>query len=272
MEPGMLSINQSFNQSIRVKSIRASLTIFGSGMDSGIGLFNAPTAYPGSGLGTRKIPVDKYLATPRSSFTIPHVMTIDYKKASQLCNANEFLLVQASRPNHLAGLDLPEVVRRVNRVRGLLDKWRDQVIQQERNSGKGSQANRLERTVAKRDLFAEVLRRFESRAMALEKKAAVPKVAATTKPRPVPSKPAKAKPAAKLAAKSPAKPVPAPKAVVKKTVPAPAEPAPVTSRTERSNSRARVTKHRVAQSGLTSRVRGHVSASGKRNQARRNKR
>jgi hypothetical protein len=191
-------------------------------------------------------------------------MTIDYKKASQICNANEFLLVQSSRPNHLAGLDLPEVKRRTGRVRTLADKWRERVIEQERSASGKLKPGVGERTVAKRDLFDEVLRRFGARLKKLEQGESAPTKASA-------SAPSKSKASAKTP-KTPKAPAKGKKpSTAKKAVPAP-EASTAPGRNARSKSRARITEHRVTQSGLNSRIRGHVSASGKRNQARRNKR
>jgi hypothetical protein len=182
-------------------------------------------------------------------------MKINYKQASQLCNANEFRLIEQSRPNNLAPLNLREAKRREEQARNQFDKWRELSIKQDRKGGKADQAQ--ERTRAKRDLFREVLNRFEARRKKLEsaesagnrKKAAAKKPDVKAQKRPFSAKPASVSPAkgAPLASDS--------------TAP---------GRTQRSRSRRRITEQRIAQSGLTTRVRGHVSARGRRAQARRN--
>ncbi|MBA4149991.1 MAG: hypothetical protein H0X66_17910 [Verrucomicrobia bacterium] len=85
-------------------------------------------------------------------------------------------------------------------------------------------------------------------------------------------------PAAKKQTKAPAKKAPtatkvvapkkaAPKKAANKELPSVSK---ATTRTQLTKGNARVTKNKITQSGLTTRVRGHVSARGKRAQARRN--
>jgi hypothetical protein len=78
-------------------------------------------------------------------------MTLDFKKARELCTEPEFALVAASRPSALRSMT-PRLLRlKMARARGLRDKFR---------------ANA--RTAEKAKLFGEVLRRFEVRARTLD--------------------------------------------------------------------------------------------------------
>jgi hypothetical protein len=63
---------------------------------------------------------------------------IDYNKAGKLCSADEFRLVEQSRPNNVAQLNLREAKRRVEQARKQFDKWRQLSIKQDRQRGKPS--------------------------------------------------------------------------------------------------------------------------------------
>jgi hypothetical protein len=101
-------------------------------------------------------------------------MTLDFKKARELCTEPEFALVVATRATSLRSLT-PRLVRlKVARARGLRDKFRDVAFRQAREA-KGKVAPRRRRpargnagTVEKAQLFEEVLRRFERRAAELD--------------------------------------------------------------------------------------------------------
>jgi hypothetical protein len=111
-------------------------------------------------------------------------MRIDYKKAAQLCNAGEFRLVEQSRPNNVAQLNLRDAKRRAQQARKQFDKWSQLSIKQNRQRGKGS-GQTQERTEAKRDLFREILNRFEGQQKKIEvaeAAAAKRRMAATKKP------------------------------------------------------------------------------------------
>jgi hypothetical protein len=78
------------------------------------------------------------------------------------------------------------------------------------------------------------------------------------------------KAAKKVAARKAASPAPAKKAAAKKpAVKAPPENAAALSRESKGIQKGRVTSQTLDKSGLKSRVKGHVSASGRRNQAAR---
>jgi hypothetical protein len=104
----------------------------------------------------------------------PPTMTLDLKKARELCTEREFELVASSRPAPLRSMT-PRVVRAsMARARGLRDKFRDLAGRQAREArGKAAPRRRTPAkgnaaTVAKAELFEEVARRFEGRAQALD--------------------------------------------------------------------------------------------------------
>jgi hypothetical protein len=110
-------------------------------------------------------------------------MKIDYKRAARLCTAGEFRLVEQSRPNNVAQINLRDAKRRAEQARKQFDKWSQLSIKQDRQRGKGSDQAQ-ERTQAKRDLFREILNRFEARQKKIEaaEAAAKPKKTANKKP------------------------------------------------------------------------------------------
>jgi hypothetical protein len=185
-------------------------------------------------------------------------MKIDYKKASKLCSADEFRLVEQSRPNNVAQLNLRDAKRRVEQARKQFDKWRQLSITQDRHQRGKPSDQAQERTQAKRDLFREVLNRFEARQKKIEaieagkerRKSAAKKPAAGAQKPPFAAKPAKASPAKGKGSRTSGSTAP--------------------GRAQLAKGKGRVTKHKITQSGLTTRVKGHVSARGRRAQARRN--
>jgi hypothetical protein len=116
-------------------------------------------------------------------------MTLDFKKARELCTEPEFALVAASRPASLRSLT-PRLLRmKVVRARGLRDKFRDLAHRQTREArrkapSRGKAARASTRTVEKAELFAEVLRRFEGRAEKLDLEARTEPTAAVSTGRP----------------------------------------------------------------------------------------
>lgn len=172
-------------------------------------------------------------------------MQIDYKKASLLCTPAEFEILVGAKPAALAKLDPAEAKRWVSRARKAADKWR----LQSRKQG-ASPDGLATRSLAKLGLFTEALARYEQ------------KLAKLTAPAPA-KKPAGTKPKAKKAGRNAEK---APPIVV-----APRK-APVRDLAGKAERKAIGTDLRIAASGLNSRIRGHVSASGRRNQAARSSR
>lgn len=172
-------------------------------------------------------------------------MTIPYPQAKKLCTATEFQLLAIVRTEKLQSLKAAALKAKIARTRGLLDKWRDLGIQQAR---KAKAVAAPERTAQKVAWFTEALRRLEAQLGKLEKAAEVEAKQKALKTKAVPSKKA-------VFAASPrggsGNPLKEPKAV---------------------ETRAKVRQMRIAQSGLKSRILGHVRAAGKRNQAKRNAR
>lgn len=171
-------------------------------------------------------------------------MTIPYPKAQRVCTATEFQLLTLSRPAELKKFKAAGLKTKIARTRGFLDKWRALGISQARKSKAGETP---ERTAQKREWFEEALRRFEGQLAKLEKAAAAPE----NKPSAPTRKPtgAKSAPGGKPVGGAKGNPMKSPSAVA---------------------TRGKVKDIRIAKTGLQSRVRGHVSASGRRNQAKRN--
>jgi hypothetical protein len=207
-------------------------------------------------------------------------MAIDYKAAKKLCTAAELALLEQSKPTVLTGLSAADLRRMGGQARRYSDKWRELAIKQGAVAGAP-----VERTQAKHAFFAEAVTRFEAKlaklVIAQEKAKAVAKKA-PAKAKKAPAKPAQAsrkkaaqKKAAKkkVAARKAASPAPAKKAAAKKpVVKAPPENAAALSRESKGIQKGRVTSQILDKSGLNSRVKGHVSASGRRNQAARSSR
>jgi len=210
-------------------------------------------------------------------------MSIDYKKAKSLCTATEYDLLEEAKPGAIALLTDEELKRKRAHARRLADKWREQAIEQG-NSTDGS----AQRSQEKHGMFQEALKRFETKlaesyaAQAATKAAAQ---AALAKPsvKKAEAKPAQAsrqKAAKKKASKQKVaarkttnrstaeKEAPAKKAAAKQ----PPENAAALSRESKGIQKGRTTDQRVEKSGLNTRVKGHVSASGRRNQAARSSR
>jgi hypothetical protein len=218
-------------------------------------------------------------------------------------SASEARLVASSEGASLAKAGAGELRRKISRARALRDKWRDVYTAQRRET---QQARASRATVANRrsreksELFGEVLARLEAR---LEQVAATgTPAAARSKARPTPrrrmqlhrrersrTKRALADQVAEresAAARSALTDLPpmqtrtAPKQRTKKGKSKAGKPRGVakTGATRaakvkaRDQSRTAAARHRTKVSGLTTRIRGHVSARGKRAQARRDRR
>lgn len=175
-------------------------------------------------------------------------MTIPYPQAKRLCTATEFQLLEAARTEKLSSFKAAVLKTKIVRTRGFLSKWRDLGRQQARQAKTGKTP---ERTAQKTIWFTEALRRFEAQLGKLEKAAESAARQAAQKAK----KAAKPKPSARKISPSTGRtkgnPLKSPKFV---------------------ETRAKVRQMRIAQGGQKGRQRGHVLASGRRNQAKRNAR
>ncbi len=194
-------------------------------------------------------------------------MQINYQKAKTLCTDAEFKILSSVKPTELAAMKLGELRALAPKARKYSDKWLAQSRKQG-NSTDGAGA----RSFAKHELFKEALARVETR---LDKLTVVKPVAKKNA-----KKTAKktAKKAVKKVAKKTAKKAVASKKAVKAAVKKVAKKA-ASSRARSAMSLANQAKNksigtglRMAASGKNSRVRGHVSAQGRRNQAARSAR
>jgi hypothetical protein len=201
-------------------------------------------------------------------------MQINYQHAKALCTASEFSLLEETKPKNLTGLTEGELKRKAAQARKLSDKWRDQA-RSKGHSTDGSAA----RSQQKHELFQEALVRFEARLQRVSSSTGAAKKATTKQAvaKKAPAKkvsakkaPAKKAPAKKASAKkAPAKKAPAKKASATKAARRGAPPNPLAAQ---ANQKGITTQRRMETSGLTSRIRGHVSARGRRSQAARSAR
>lgn len=208
------------------------------------------------------------------------VMKINYPKAKTLCTDAEFRILTATKPRELATL-APAALRKLStQARKYSDKW----LQQSRKHGNSS-TGAAQRSFEKHEYFKEALERIEAKLAktatpaaakkapvkkAAAKKASAKKAAAKKAPaKKVPAKKTPAKKAAKKAASKKAK-----KAVAKKAAKkaASSRARSAMSLATQAKQRSIGTGLRMAASGKNSRVRGHVSAQGRRNQAARSAR
>ena len=172
-------------------------------------------------------------------------MRIDYKKARSLCTDAEFDLLLETKPKSLTALSLAQLKRKAAVARKYSDKWREQA-KRGGNPKDGSAA----RSHEKHELFREALNRIEARIARIEK----PVAAAAEKKKKKTAKKSAKKSAKKTAAVSPES--------GKASLPL----------RKRAKQKAINTSRRIEASGLTSRIRGHVSARGRRDQAARSSR
>jgi len=172
-------------------------------------------------------------------------MQINYTKAKSICTDAEFKLLGFAKPRELAALKPGELKKFVPQARKYSDKW----LAQSRKQGNPT-TGAAARSFEKHELFKEALTRFEAKLALL-----------TAPPAPVKNAPAKKAVAKKAVAK---------KATAKKAVSANARGA--MSLAKQAKQRSIGTGLRMAASGKNSRVRGHVSAQGRRNQAARSAR
>lgn len=95
-------------------------------------------------------------------------MTLDFNRARELCNQQEFALVASARAQELRAITPKRLSAKIARARGLKDKFSNLARRQARDArGKapprGTRPGNA-RTVEKAELFGEVLKRFEARA------------------------------------------------------------------------------------------------------------
>jgi hypothetical protein len=228
-------------------------------------------------------------------------MSVPASKVKALCTDSEVALVRASRTPELEKHTAAELKPLATRARKLFDKWqglsRKQARTQNRQVGAADQDTN---TRLKAQVFREALDAFDSRRAVLDKKsaaaagplkrkskqarasehrqtrAAVRKgmTAALdlTNAKPVatkrPTKAAAAKPKPAKSVKKPTKTI-ATKTGVNKAAKTPPAQAPTISPAQQLRASTVAKQSRVARSGQTTRVRGHVTARGKRDQARR---
>lgn len=197
-------------------------------------------------------------------------MTIDYPRAKKLCTETEFKLLSSVKPGPLSRMEAAALRKLSGQLRKHSDKWLQQSRRQG-NSSTGAAAN----SQVKHEMFKEALTRVEAKLL----KSAVPAKqtvkAAVKKAAPKNAAPKKA-PAKKAAPKK----VPAKKAAAKKKPSASLVGKKAPSARDRgamtlaaqAKQKGRITSKRIASSGFTTRMRGHVSASGRRNQAARSAR
>lgn len=189
-------------------------------------------------------------------------MKINYQKARTLCTDAEFKLLSATKPKELVA-HTPAGLRKLsNQARKYSDKWLEQSRKQG-NSTTGAAARSFE----KHELFKEALERIDAK---LAKTEAVVKKAPAKK---TTAKKADAKKAVKKATKKVASKK-AKKAVAKKAAKKAASTRArgAMSLAKQAKQRSIGTGMRMAASGQNSRIRGHVSAQGRRNQAARSAR
>jgi hypothetical protein len=221
-------------------------------------------------------------------------MSLKLTEVKALTSRSEFELIQSSRGAKLRQLAPAALKEHARRARKLLQKWRDQSRRQQRSSTrKHGFPDLYTRTQQKVAVFEDALAAFEGRLAQLDSSAAPkPSKAKRTAPaadqRPAASPTTKA-PAAKAtakkegassggaAARAAAKPRPAakpPKAPPVRTSKLAAGLAQSQfslppSKLRKASAAAKLA--RLTTSGRTTRLRSHVTASGKRKQARRDK-
>jgi hypothetical protein len=177
---------------------------------------------------------------------------MDYKKARSLTTESEYRLINDSKLSNITAFKPAELKKKITQARKHSDKWRQLAIKQG-NSTDGSAAN----SQRKHGFFQEALNRFEARLSKLSAPAPVKKAAAGKRP----------------GAKTALKKVPAKKAAARKPgVAKPASARAPMSLASQAKQKSISTSLRITASGLNTRMKGHVSASGRRNQAARSSR
>jgi hypothetical protein len=196
-------------------------------------------------------------------------MAINLRAARALCTARELELVAAATGERLAALSAARLQGKIARARALRDKYRDLLRRQQlalrgRSAGRADAARANARTAAKAKLFGETLARFSARLAQLQAAAKRRAPKAKTKVAVRGSVKADRAQAAATAGtrspKAPARPMPSPKA------PAPAVRGFVSEKAAQAARRLRL------QSMGAKGVQAHVSARGRRRQAKRDAR
>lgn len=194
-------------------------------------------------------------------------MKLDYSRAEKLCSSSEMMLVNDSRRGPLAEWTIPQLKTRIKRTKTLRDKWQDQARNQKRKAQQAKGARGVDgntRSRAKADMFSEVLDRFRKQLGRKEKAEQVvdPPIPKTKQ--------------ATSSTRTPKKKTIAKKRTTKRKLPSSdlqAVEGPLAKKQPKKrkelDAKAAAKRARVKQSGLTSRVRGHVSARERRAQAKR---
>jgi len=230
-------------------------------------------------------------------------------QAKQLCTASEIELVEASRTPRIERWNAAQLKSKMGRARKLRDKWRDMYAAQRRKAQQqGTRGDKeADRSQQKAALFGEVLQALEA-----QRKVAPTATGGSTKRAPAKAKRSqghrliraatrkeleakrmtkemdKARVVKPAGGQSPSQPTPKPpkkrtvaaskkKTAIGKKVAKQAAMQAVPRDADLKPARkigpiAAAKQNRVKISGLTTRTRGHVSARGKRNQARRDQR
>ena len=92
-------------------------------------------------------------------------MKLSRSRVKSLCTSTELDLVDLSGPKNILALSATQLRHKVTRARSLRDKWQDQAKKQRRavqSMTGGRDASTAASSESKAELFAEVLRRFES--------------------------------------------------------------------------------------------------------------
>jgi hypothetical protein len=176
-------------------------------------------------------------------------MAYNRHQARPLLTKQEFQLFEASLSDKVGSLSAPQLRAKIDRARGLADKYRDLFRRQARatrektGSGRGMTGAANERTEKKAQIFGEALARFEAR---LEKVEA--RKAAAGKPK-TPGPRARARASTKKGATRSKR------------------------RTTRSNVKSAdataARKHDTTKTPRNTKINAHISGQGRRNQARR---
>ncbi len=187
---------------------------------------------------------------------------IDFSRARRLCTAQEWRLVQTARRDPLARLTIAQLRQSIVRARKLRDKWRDQTTRQHRRSQQKKGARGVsapQRSPEKHELFAAAMDRFESE---LARRSA--QSSGGNQPKPVKKPGSRAAKVVTVGSSPSAKATPT-------SMPTP-DPGLSISRGKQRRATTAAKQAKIRKTGLKSRVRGHVSARGRRTQAKRDAR
>jgi len=212
-------------------------------------------------------------------------MTISLKEAKTVCTAAEYQLVQSSTKKPAKNMTADRAKKDIAAARRLRDKYRS-LAQRQRREARGKQAPRgkrpaagNDRTVLKAKLFDETRLRFEAMLQQLRSDKPATKSPAKAGKKSSKSAPAKTAKTSKASAKAPAKGKPAAAPRSTSTAKSASLFAPTEAILSRRSSRSAKSddaklgrkKSHFAATPLK-RIRGHVSAAGRRKQGRRDSR